>query len=54
MGIQMAWNDARKTLSLRLAAGSKMLAPARRDLRVKMGDETKSAVFDGRNVEVRF
>ncbi len=54
MGIQMAWNDARKALSLRLAAGSKMLAPTRRDLRVKMGSATKSAVFDGRNLEVRF
>jgi alpha-glucosidase (family GH31 glycosyl hydrolase) len=54
MGIQMAWNDARKTLSLRLAAGSKMLAPARRDLRVKMGDATKTAVFEGRAIEVRF
>ena len=54
MGIRTAWNDARKALSLRLAAGSKMLAPARRDLRVKLGSETKTAVFDGRNIEVRF
>ena len=37
MGIRMAWNDARKALSLRLAAGSKMLAPSRREMRVKMG-----------------
>jgi alpha-glucosidase/alpha-D-xyloside xylohydrolase len=54
MGIRMAWSDARKALSLRLAAGSKMLAPLRRDLRVKLGSETKTAVFDGRHVEVRF
>jgi alpha-glucosidase/alpha-D-xyloside xylohydrolase len=54
MGIRMAWNDARKTLSLRLAAGSKMLAPLERDLRVKLGNVTKSAVFDGRNMEVSF
>ena len=54
MGIQMAWNDARKVFSLRLAAGSKMLPPAKREMRVKMGDATKSAVFDGRNLEVRF
>jgi alpha-glucosidase/alpha-D-xyloside xylohydrolase len=54
MGIQMAWNDARKALSLRLAAGSKMLAPAKRAVRVKMGSATKSAVFEGRNIEVRF
>jgi alpha-glucosidase/alpha-D-xyloside xylohydrolase len=54
MGIQMAWNDARKVLTLRLAAGSKMLPPAKRDIRVKVGDATKSAVFEGRNLEVRF
>ena len=54
MGIQMAWNDARKALTCRLAAGSKMLPPAKRELRVKLGDATKSAVFDGRSLEVRF
>ncbi len=54
MGIQMTWNDARKALTLRLAAGSKMLAPAKRDFRVKLGDAVKSVVFDGRNLEVRF
>ena len=42
------------TLSLRLAPGSKMLPPAKRDLRVKVGDTTKPAVFDGHNLEVRF
>jgi alpha-glucosidase/alpha-D-xyloside xylohydrolase len=54
MGMQMAWNDARKVLKVRLAAGSRMLLPAKRGLRVKMGEETKSAVFDGRNLEIRF
>jgi alpha-glucosidase/alpha-D-xyloside xylohydrolase len=54
MGIHMAWNDARKSLTLRLAAGSKMLAPARRDIRVKMHDATKTAVFDGHPLEIRF
>jgi alpha-glucosidase (family GH31 glycosyl hydrolase) len=53
-GIQMAWNDARKALTLRLAPGSKMLAPAKRELRVKMGDATKTATFEGRPLEVRF
>lgn len=54
MGIQMAWNDGRKSLALRLAAGSKMLNRARRELRVKLGDSTKTAVFDGHSLEVRF
>jgi alpha-glucosidase/alpha-D-xyloside xylohydrolase len=54
MGIQMAWNDARKVLTLRLANGSRMLPPVKREIRVKLGDVSKSAVFEGRNLEVRF
>jgi alpha-glucosidase/alpha-D-xyloside xylohydrolase len=54
MGIQMAWKDASKSLTLRLAGGSKMLAPTRRDIRVKMGDASKTVVFDGHPLEVRF
>jgi alpha-glucosidase (family GH31 glycosyl hydrolase) len=54
MGIQMSWSDARKALSLRLASGSKMLSPGERELRVRVGDATKPAVFDGHNLEVRF
>ncbi len=54
MGIQMTWNDARKALSMRLAAGSKMLPPAGRNLQLKMGDVAKTVVFDGSNLEVRF
>lgn len=54
MGIQMIWNDTRKALTLRLAKGSKMLAPAERNLRVKMGEVTKTVVLDGSNLEVRF
>jgi alpha-glucosidase (family GH31 glycosyl hydrolase) len=53
MGIQMAWNDARRTLSLRLAPGSRMIG-GKRSLEVKMGGATKPAAFDGRPVEVRF
>jgi alpha-glucosidase (family GH31 glycosyl hydrolase) len=54
MGIRMAWNDARKTLSLRLEPGSKMLPPARREMRIKAGAATRDVVFEGRNIEVRF
>ncbi len=54
MGIQMAWSDARKTLSLRLAPGSKMLAPTRRSFEVKLGDAIRPVVFEGRPVEVKF
>jgi alpha-glucosidase/alpha-D-xyloside xylohydrolase len=54
MGIQMAWNDARKVLTLRLAAGSRMLPPVKRDLRVKFGESSRSAVFEGKTLEIRF
>ena len=54
MGIQMAWNDARRTLSLRLAPGSRMLPPARRNFEVKLAGETRPVVFEGRPSEVRF
>lgn len=54
MGMQMAWNNARRTLSLRLAPGSRMRPPERRNLEVKLGDATRSATFEGRPVEIRF
>jgi len=52
MGMQMAWNDSRKALSVRLANGSKLLG--KRDLEVKLGSAVKKASFDGRPLEVRF
>jgi alpha-glucosidase (family GH31 glycosyl hydrolase) len=54
MGIELAWSGARKTLSMRLASGSRMLAPAKRNIEVKLGGETKAVVFEGRPVAVRF
>ena len=53
-GIEMAWNDARQSLSLRLARGSKMLPSGRRQIIVKVGQSSKSEVFDGHPMEVRF
>jgi alpha-glucosidase/alpha-D-xyloside xylohydrolase len=52
MGIQMVWHDARRTLSLSLASGSRMLPPLRRNIEVKLGQSTHAIVFDGRPVEV--
>jgi hypothetical protein len=42
-------------LSLRLAAGSRMLAPLRRNIEVRIAGEkaTRSTVFEGRPVEIR-
>jgi alpha-glucosidase/alpha-D-xyloside xylohydrolase len=50
-GLEMAWNDARKSLSVRLAPGSKLLGD--RDLEIKAGAATKRATFHGRPLEMR-
>jgi alpha-glucosidase/alpha-D-xyloside xylohydrolase len=56
MGIQMAWNDGRRRLTLRLAAGSRMLPPLRRNIAVRVAPDktTRAVVFEGRPVEVQF
>jgi alpha-glucosidase (family GH31 glycosyl hydrolase) len=53
MGIEMSWNDARHSLSMRLTNGSKMLPPLRRSIELKVGDEHRQVEFDGKPVEVR-
>jgi alpha-glucosidase (family GH31 glycosyl hydrolase) len=52
MGIDMRWDDAARKLSLRLAEGSRMLPPLKREIEVRLEQTTKSVVFDGRAVEV--
>jgi alpha-glucosidase (family GH31 glycosyl hydrolase) len=54
MGIRMEWNDKRRTLTLHLAPGSRMLAPLRRNIEAKLGETIRLAVFDGSPVEVKF
>jgi alpha-glucosidase (family GH31 glycosyl hydrolase) len=52
MGMAMSWADAGKTLTVRLAQGSKVLG--KRELEVKVGKATKRAAFEGRTVQVKF
>ncbi len=54
MGIQMAWDDARKTFSLQLASGSRMLQPESRTFAIKLAGATRSVSFDGKPVQVSF
>ena len=54
MGIDMSWNDRERTLNLRLAKGSTMLPPTRRDIRFRLNSAERQAEFDGRSLEVRF
>jgi alpha-glucosidase len=55
MGIEMAWRNAGRILRLSLAPGSKMLPPIRRTFTIRIAGETKTktAVFDGRPLEIR-
>jgi alpha-glucosidase (family GH31 glycosyl hydrolase) len=56
MRVRVAWNERARRLSLRLAEGSKLLPPLRRNIEVRLAGEktTRTAVFEGRAVEVQF
>lgn len=56
MGIQVTWNDRRRSLTLRLAEGSRMLPPMRRKIEVRLVSEkaTRTAIFAGRPTHVQF
>jgi alpha-glucosidase (family GH31 glycosyl hydrolase) len=53
LGIQMAWNDRQRRLSLRLAPGSRLI-DGKRALSVQLRESKKRVSFDGRPVEIRF
>ena len=52
MGVHMVWHDTRRVLKLSLASGSRILPPLRRNIEVKLGQNTRATVFDGHPVEV--
>jgi hypothetical protein len=54
MGIQMAWDDARRSLALDLAAGSRMLPPLRRNIVIALGPSTRTVTFEGNPIKVSF
>jgi alpha-glucosidase/alpha-D-xyloside xylohydrolase len=56
MGIQAAWNDSQRRLTLRLAEGSRMLPPQRREIEVHLTSvkTTRQATFAGRPLEIKF
>jgi alpha-glucosidase (family GH31 glycosyl hydrolase) len=55
MGIDMRWTDATRRLTLRLASGSRMRAPAARSLSVRVAgtSTTHDVTFTGAPLEVR-
>jgi alpha-glucosidase/alpha-D-xyloside xylohydrolase len=54
MGVQMAWDDTRRTLSLQLAPGSRLLGPGPRAITVQLAGATRSITFDGKPMQISF
>jgi alpha-glucosidase/alpha-D-xyloside xylohydrolase len=56
MGIRITWNEHKSRLSLRLAEGSRMLPPLRRNIEIRIvpSKAMHTAVFQGRAIEVQF
>src|SRR2546421_2160691 len=55
-GIRLAWNDRRRLLTLRLAEGSCMLPPQRREIEVRLASSktNRHVVFTGQPLEINF
>jgi alpha-glucosidase/alpha-D-xyloside xylohydrolase len=54
MGLQLDWNDARRSLTMNLAPGSRMLSPQTRRMEVTFNQTTQAVVFDGHRLDVSF
>ena len=54
MGIQMNWNDSRRTLTFSLASDSRMLATLSRNIEARLGETVRTLVFSGAPVEANF
>ena len=54
MGIQMAWDDSRRTLSMQLAPGSRLLASGSRAIVVQLAGVTREITFHGKPAQVSF
>ena len=54
MGMLMAWDDARRILSLNLAPGSRLLPPESRAIAIKVAGTTRSLTYEGNPVQVSF
>ena len=54
MGIQMSWNEVRRTFRLQLSPGSRMLRPGSRAINVQLAETTRSVTFEGEPIEMSF
>ena len=53
-GIRVTWNDARRTLNLQLAPGSRLLSAEPRPIVVQLAKVKRSVTFKGAPIEVSF
>jgi alpha-glucosidase (family GH31 glycosyl hydrolase) len=54
MGIQMAWDDARRVFKMHLASGSRMLPSGTRAITLQLAGTKRSVTFEGKPVDVSF
>jgi hypothetical protein len=56
MGLQTTWNDPRRRLTLRLADGSRMLPPFKRQIEARIAGEktTRTVLFNGKRLILDF
>jgi alpha-glucosidase (family GH31 glycosyl hydrolase) len=52
MGLQMSWKDSPRILTMRIADGSKILPPLRRNIKLKLNETTRQVEFEGKPVEI--
>ena len=55
MRVNISWNDKQRRLSLKMANGSKMIAPMKRNIIVCLAGETptREVIFEGRPLEMK-
>jgi alpha-glucosidase (family GH31 glycosyl hydrolase) len=53
-GIEIKWDDAKRTFTMQLAEGARMLPPLHRNIEVTLAGKNKAAVFDGSSLHLRF
>jgi alpha-glucosidase (family GH31 glycosyl hydrolase) len=56
MGIELIWDDSARKLTMKLTDGSQMRPPLERRIEVRLipGKETRSVVFAGKPIEIRW
>lgn len=54
MGIEMTWDDQRRLFRMKLAEGSRILPPQRREMEIHLLGETRKTTFEGKPVEMTF